>query len=177
MGWFKRKKDPISEKAQDLTQQIRQLEEQILDLASKKESSPSLTETPPPSPRNAGSLAVPRESSGGTAVPSVPPRPPRRDPVFEPLRHERLQDLTAPPAHYNELGVRKYDLPAAWKRLMDQLRSPTSRNPKLVDLLAAGSLQGIRPLRYEKRIARRRFLLVCAILFLLLWGLFAVLIH
>lgn len=173
MGWFKRKKDPISEKAQDLTHQIRQLEEQIHDLASKKESSPSLTE--PPLPRS--TPAVTREPSGVGSTGQPPHRSLRRDPVFEPLRHERLQDLTAPPAHYNELGVRKYDLPAAWKRLMDQLRSPTSRNPKLVDLLAAGSLQGIRPLRYEKRIARRRFLLVCAILFLLLWGLFAVLIH
>ena len=175
MGWFKRKKDPISEKAQDLTQQIRQLEAQIHDLAAKKESSPSLSE-----PRSAPGRpsAIPTRETPGLATPAPnPPRPVRRDPVFEPLRHERLQDLTAPPAHYNELGVRKYDLPAAWKRLMDQLRSPASRNPKLVDLLAAGSLQGIRPLRYEKRIARRRFLLVCAILFLLLWGLFAVLIH
>ena len=173
MGWFKRKKDPISEKAQDLTQQIKQLEEQIHDLAAKKESAPPLSE--PPSYRKSSS--VPREQPV-SGFPSQPPRrPPGRDTVFEPLRHERLQDLTAPPAHYNEMGVRKYDLPAAWKRLLDQLRSPSSRNPKLVDLLAAGSLQGIRPLRYEKRIARRRFLLVCAILFLLLWGLFAVLIH
>lgn len=179
MGWLKRKKDPISEKAHDLTKQIKQLEDQIQQLATKKHDPAEAVPPASPPPRRSvpPHPAASADVSSGSTAGSVTGRVPGRDPVFEPVRHERLQDLTAPPAHYNELGVRKYDLPAAWRRLMGQLRGPSSQNPKLVDLLAAGSLQGIRPLRYEKRIARRRFLLVLTVLLLLLWGLFAALVH
>ncbi len=40
--------------------------------------------------------------------------------------------------------------------------------------LAAGSIQGLRPLRYEKRIARNRFILLSVILLAILWGVLAV---
>ena len=36
--------------------------------------------------------------------------------------------------------------------------------------LAAGGIQGLRPLRYEKRVARNRFIFFVIILFLLLLG-------
>jgi hypothetical protein len=94
--------------------------------------------------------------------------------VFEHVKQARLKDLNVPQAHFNELGVRKYDLPAAWRRLLTQLRGPTTNHPKLVDLLAAGSLQGMRPLRYERRIARNRFIVFLVVLLLVLWGLIAV---
>ena len=48
---------------------------------------------------------------------------------------------------------------------------PPTSNPKLVNYLAAGSVQGLRPLRYEKRVARNRLLLLLAILIAVLWGL------
>ena len=38
--------------------------------------------------------------------------------------------------------------------------------------LAAGGIQGLRPLRYEKRKARRRFIIFASVLFLLLLGTF-----
>jgi hypothetical protein len=154
MGWFKRKHDPLSERASDLTQQIKQLEAQIQQLATQADEPP------------AESHPAPAHS------PATPPT--RRDPVFENVSQDRLKDLNAPPAHFNDLGVRKYDLPAAWRRLMNHIRGPASANPKLVDLLAAGSLQGMRPLRYEKRIARNRFIIFVIVLLLVLWGLFAV---
>ncbi len=40
--------------------------------------------------------------------------------------------------------------------------------------LAAGGLQGLRPLRYEKRVARNRFIALVLLLFLILLGFFAV---
>ena len=55
--------------------------------------------------------------------------------------------------HYNELGVRKYDLVATWQRVKNIFKTPPASNPKLVNYLAAGSIQGLRPLRYEKRVA------------------------
>ncbi len=153
MAWFKRKHDPLSERATDLTQQIKQLEAQIQQLATQAEES-----TPTPAPSSS----------------HLPSGPVRRDPVFEKVNQTRLKDLNAPPVHFNDLGVRKYDLPAAWRRLMNHIRGPASANPKLVDLLAAGSLQGMRPLRYEKRIARNRFIIFVIVLLVVLWGLFAV---
>ena len=40
-------------------------------------------------------------------------------------------------------------------------------NPKLVNYLAAGSIQGLRPMRYEKRVARNRVLALDVIVILL----------
>jgi hypothetical protein len=76
------------------------------------------------------------------------------------------------PEHFNDLGVRKYDLPALFTRIRNQFRGPSTTNPKLVSYLAAGGVQGLRPLRYEKRIARNRFLFFAGGLFLLLLGIF-----
>ena len=73
-----------------------------------------------------------------------------------------------------ELGVRKYDLPALMRRLRNHFRGPSTTNPKLVSYLAAGGIQGLRPLRYEKRVARNRFIALVAILFVILLGLIAV---
>ena len=77
---------------------------------------------------------------------------------------------TTTPEHFNELGVRKYDLPALLRRVREHFRGPSTSNPKLVSYLAAGGIQGLRPLRYEKRVARNRFIAFVAILFLLLLG-------
>ena len=74
------------------------------------------------------------------------------------------------PDHYNELGVRKYDLPALWSRLRNHFRGPTTSNPRLVNYLAAGGVHGLRPMRYEKRVARNRFIALVVVLFLILLG-------
>ena len=69
-----------------------------------------------------------------------------------------------------ELGTRKFDWATLWQRLKNNFRGPATSNPKLVSYLAAGSIQGLRPLRYEKRVARNRFILLVAGLALALWG-------
>ena len=66
--------------------------------------------------------------------------------------------------------MRKYDLPALWSRLRNHFRGPTTNNPRLVNYLAAGGVHGLRPMRYEKRVARNRFIALVIFLFLLLIG-------
>ena len=83
---------------------------------------------------------------------------------------EARGEAATTPEHYNELGVRKYDLPALLRRVRDHFRGPSTTNPKLVSYLAAGGIQGLRPLRYEKRVARNRFIFFVIILFLALLG-------
>jgi hypothetical protein len=41
----------------------------------------------------------------------------------------------------------------------------------MAKMLAAGSIQGLRTLRYERRVARNRFIALSIILLLILWGL------
>ena len=64
-----------------------------------------------------------------------------------------------------------------WDRITKNFRKPpVSTNPKMVNFLAAGSIQGLRPLRYERRVARNRFLAFTTVLVLILIGLFWTLI-
>jgi hypothetical protein len=173
MGWFKKKPDPISERARALNEEIAALELQIRKLNAKPE--PTST-TPAPRLR---STAMPHGAATTIHTPHPQPAPPAapHEPIFEEVDQNRLQAKTDPettPEHYNDLGVRKYDLTAFLGRLKNNFRGPSTANPKLVNYLAAGSIQGLRPMRYEKRVARNRFLFVVIGLLLVLVGFFAI---
>ena len=152
MGFLRSSKsDPIAERARALNQEIAALEAKIRDLGTQlPEGDAVQTNGDPP-----GSLAT-------------------AEPVFEPVVHlpSSAEDPGQQPGatHYNELGVRKYDLPALLRRLRQHFRGPAASNPKLVSYLAAGGIQGLRPLRYEKRVARNRFIFFVVILFLAMLG-------
>lgn len=178
MAWFKKKPDPLSDRARALNDEIAALEAQIKQLDTQ------LQQAPPPAKLR--STAIPhgetvQRPSEPTAAPAETRNPkaetvPPQDPVFEKVDQDRLKSRgeIATPEHYNELGVRKYDLPALLRRIRNHFRGPSTTNPKLVHYLAAGGVQGLRPLRYEKRIARNRFLFFVLILFLALFGIIAV---
>jgi hypothetical protein len=164
MNWFRRKSDPISDRARELSSEIEALEAQI------RQYELTLHEAaPPPEPA--------RSPFTRTATP--PSRTvsfsPRTDPDLEDIAQARLtvQDAESG-APVNELGLRKYDLMGVVKRAKEHLRPATTSNPKLVNYLAAGGIQGLRPLRYERRIARNRFLLLFGIFFLVLLGVLSV---
>ncbi|MBI3852443.1 MAG: hypothetical protein HY298_19475 [Verrucomicrobia bacterium] len=170
MGWFKKNADPISERARALTAEIAALEDQINKLSTQMEQSQS-------QPR-LRSTAVPH---GATITnPSPPVSPVVREPIFEEVDQNQLKaraEIETTPEHYNELGVRKYDLAAFFKRMKAHFRGPSASNPKLINYLAAGSFQGLRPMRYEKRVARNRFLWLVIGFFLLLLGIVSVFVR
>jgi hypothetical protein len=171
MAWFRKNSDPLSDRARALNDEIADLEAQIKKLDSKlqqnqAESQPRLRST-----------AIPHgETVSHEAHDPMEPTPILKihdEPIFEDVDVDRLKDKSEPittPMHYNELGVRKYDLPAFFRRVRDQFRGPSTTNPKLVSYLAAGGIQGLRPMRYEKRVARNRFIVLVAVLFLALLG-------
>ena len=191
MGWFKKKSDPISERAKLLNDQIAALESEIKKLADDKAGdAPAKASLPrnaspfsQPASRPAQnsvqpklrSTALPQNAGATSAAPSPAPS---HEPIFEEVGQSRIQSDSeaTSPAHYNDLGVRKYDLTSAWQRLKNHFRGPVTSNPKLVHYLSAGSIQGLRPLRYEKRVARNRFLFFAAFLVIILWGLIAFII-
>lgn len=168
MGLSKKKPDPISDKARALNAEIAALEAQIKQLDSQlaRPAEPKLRSTATPSGATISRLA---EKSA-----PAPPAPRPADPVFEKVNNDRLAPRVEAPELFNELGVRKYDLPALWNRLRNHLRGPTTSNPRLINYLAAGGVQGLRPLRYEKRVARNRFLWLVIIVTAVLFGLFYV---
>ena len=208
MGWFKKKSDPISERAQALNEQIAALEAQIRELDGRLTEPPpppqqAVAPSPPPGeptpsvvrplpapppppaepPRATGprvrSTTLPQGPQGGAAS-NAPAATPHREPIFEAVDHRSLHgtaESPSTPEHYNELGVRKYDLAALLRRIQNHFRGPSTTNPKLVNYLAAGSLQGLRPMRYEKRIARNRLLLLALFFLLVLWGIYAMIPH
>ena len=164
MAWFNKKPDPISDRARALNAEIASLEAQIKVLDSRlqhQQTEPVSSTTPPPTAKPA---------------PSLVQFPPVQEPIFEEVGQDRLKARNEPSAgadHYNELGVRKYDLPALLQRIRKHFRGPATTNPKLVSYLAAGGIQGLRPLRYEKRVARNRFIALVFVLFVVLLGLIA----
>jgi hypothetical protein len=170
MALLKKKSDPISDRARTLNDQIAALESEIKKLDTQIQRAPA------PKFR---STAIPHGATVTRAAEPTPaPKPAAHEPVFEKINQEPLQSRADAESadHYNDLGVRKYDLPALWNRLRNHLRGPTTTNPRLVNYLAAGGVHGLRPLRYEKRIARNRFIWLVGIVSVVLFGLFYVLV-
>jgi len=60
---------------------------------------------------------------------------------FEEVKSLQTAEETAPPDQFNELGVRKYDLPGLFNRMRRLFRRPTTSNPRLVAYLAAGAFK------------------------------------
>lgn len=199
MGLFRKRPDPITERAKALNHQIAALEAEIKRLADQPEKLDQVPLPVPPTPRSPFTPAAPPSPSAAapplrsqgkprlrsTALPVGPgafvpaPVPAQaQDPIFEEVGQERIKSDSEPvgPSHFNELGVRKYDLASAWSRIKTHLKGPVASNPKLVHYLSAGSIQGLRPLRYEKRVARNRFIFFAAALALVLWGLIAIIL-
>lgn len=193
MGLFKKQRDPFSQRAADLNHQIAALEAQIRELNSQgappPSASPDATSSPVSSPAPT-TIPAPARPVASAPVPIAPPpaaprprlrsttRPvgpatPFQEPIFEQVDQERLHqpDPAVPMEPPSDLGTRRNDLAALWERLKNHFRGPATNNPKLVSYLAAGSIQGLRPLRYEKRVARNRFIVLFIFLALALWGL------
>ena len=165
MALTRKKVDPISDRARTLNDQIAALESEIkkLDIQIQRAPSPKLRST-----------AIPHGAtvSHVSEKPAPSPKPGSHEPVFEEMSSKSISARAEAesPDHYNELGVRKYDLPALWGRLRNHFHGPTSANPRLVNYLAHGGVHGLRPMRYEKRVARNRFIALVIFLFLLLVG-------
>ncbi|HEY5344911.1 MAG TPA: hypothetical protein VIK62_01045 [Verrucomicrobiae bacterium] len=172
MAFSKKNPDPISDKARALNDEIAALEAEIkkLDTQLTHKSEPKFRST---------ALPLGETISRAAEKTAPAPQPKASEPVFEDVNRTKLvaRTETEAPEIYNDLGVRKYDLPALWNRVHNHFRGPTTSNPRLVSYLAAGGVQGLRPLRYEKRVARNRFFVLITVVVLVLLGLLLMLKH
>ena len=160
MGVFSKRTDPISQRTRELNSKIQALEAQIKQLSERNGRA-----RPEPKVR---STARPSGANGSGPAARLP-----HEPIFESVDHHRPAPCETHAAHYNDLGVRKYDLVGAFKRLANHIQGPGTNNPKLVNYLAAGSIKGLRPLRYERRVARNRVIVLTIFFLFVLWGMFA----
>src|SRR5215204_2982678 len=188
MGFFRKKADPISERARVLNQQIAAMEAEIGRLSEQQETEaqaqPKTRSTPIPEARRPTgqprlrSTALPHGYSGATLQAHAAPAPPpstSEDPALEDVNPFRVEtEAAAPPERSEQLGVRNPESVSMWQRIKNNFRAQPMANPKLVNYLAAGSIHGLRPLRYERRVARNRFLFLVVVLLLVLWGILAV---
>ena len=168
MGLFKKKADPITERSRELTAKIADLESKIKRLGQKPDHDdrPRIRSTVYPQGSNASSRK-PGEALNG-------------EPVFEKVDQNQLKEPPEPlttARHFNELGARKYNLVAFVERIKRHFRGPPAANPKLINYLAAGNIQGLRPLRYETRVARNRFIALSIVFVVVLFGIFYFLVR
>src|SRR5262245_28960971 len=118
MAWLRRKTDPISDRARALNDEIAELESQIKKLDARLQP-----HNLPSSQQRLRSTAI--AQLGTVSHPShvSPPGPEPAalpdEPIFEEVDRDQLKtrDESVTPEHFNELGVRKYDLPALARRL------------------------------------------------------------
>ena len=157
MGLFRKKPAQISEHARRLNAEIAALEAQIKQLSSNStvpglEGHPHPANSPPDAPR-------PAPAAGG-------------EPIFEKFDQQKLRREAATNAtlgNRREVNAGRFDALVFWRRLQEFFRGPPPANPKLVNYLAAGGIHGLRPLRYEKRVARYRLIFLCGLLMVALW--------
>jgi hypothetical protein len=161
-------KDPISARARSLNTRARELKAEIRRLKKQSSQEPKFQRTTSLLSRRSDDRSD-RSSMGA---------------LFETVEHDDLrvvEEIRDPEAHYNALGVRKLD-PMAWVRgrvggKPEVQRKSVTEKPKpqkLAQYMAVGGVQGIEPLRREKRIARNRFLMMFVLFLLILCGVFAV---
>jgi hypothetical protein len=169
MGLFKKKEvDPLAERSRELTAKIADLQSRIKKLDQKPDPDvrPRLRSTAYPQ----GPTVLQRKS-GETR---------NAEPVFERVDQNQLKEPREPlttARHFNELGAPKYNLVALAERIKRHFRGPPAANPKLVSYLAAGNIQGLRPLRYERRVARNRFIALTIVFVVVLFGIFYFLVR
>ena len=151
MGLFRKKADPITDRARALNAEISALEARIKRLNQQVQAGqgPRLRSTVYPS---------------GPAAPGKSPAaaPAASEPIFEDVQQidraartrRHAASISTSWACANSISWRSG---AASRK---QFAGRPLANPKLINYLAAGSIQGLRPLRYEKRVARNRFFLL-----------------
>jgi hypothetical protein len=151
--------DPISERSRALNAEIATLEAQIRELDTQLVSARSHGR--PDDSR------APHQSPGDM-------EPPAFEPMNRPAMPAQGRFLGAH-ARTDTAEAAKPDPGRGTRGRKKKAAATAAHDPRLINYLAAGGIQGLRPLRYEKRVARNRVLTLALILFFVLWGLVALL--
>lgn len=163
MGLFRKKPDPLDQRALSLNRRIAELEAEIARLNQTLHTAAPRDPAPPSPPK-----PEPR--------PARPQAPAAQEPVFERMPPRPIDPAAAetPGQEALAMGLKRPVWSQWWRRWKRQIVDPPPSNEKLVNYLAAGGIQGLRSLRYERRVARNRIIFLCVVLGLILWGVLVV---
>lgn len=177
MALFRKRNDPLDARSRALSEEIKRLEREIRDIGRR--AAPPAEATLPPNPTHplsepptSGSRPASASPTRGSPMPTLGARDPSPRTLPKEPRTPRspLSGVNADPLA-SPAGARKFDLPAAWRRWSARFAGRNPDDRRMAHYLAAGSFQGLRPLRYEKRIARNRFIGLFVLLVVVLTGL------
>lgn len=168
----KRTQDELDRLSSELQRQIAELEQRRRALEAAlmaQNTEPEQRMSYGPTQPSASTHANP---SAGTVLPRRAAAQPKPDIAlrFNPGRVPAAPAEQHNPEIISEVGVRRFDLVSLINRLTATLRKETSQNNRLVKYLASGSVEGLPVLRYEKRIARNRFIFTTLILAVVVLG-------
>lgn len=172
MAFFRRRKDPLEARAQELAGKIKRLERELREAGQAPVVGKARLPGPVhvPAPEAASSPSSDRPHVGRTRGPAEPvPRMP--SPAVSRPGASRLDPNPSPDPLLSPVGARKFDLPAAWRRWVGRLTTPSGETATFSRYRTSNSIHGLRPLRYEKRVARNRFIGLFVLLVLVLTGL------
>lgn len=155
MGWFKRNGNSLAARSRKIDQELASVQKRIRQLSLGLDGAPDPEPMAPPAkaPTKGKSHSEKPRRGRVTAAGSDSPF----------LAGAASRPTTSPWQSFKGEVTR-------WLRQLKDGRQPADRDrSKFVNYLAAGSFEGMRPLRYEKRIARNRmlFLVVCLLLVIL----------
>ena len=150
MGWFRKKQGPLDRQLHAIDEQLRQLDAQVRQLRRSPGKAigtfqPGSTTFPAGqrSPANAAPIQPSPAETPGTA---------QREPD---LHLPRERDLWSRPTT-EEQQLRSSGNRQPWWRVLFGSR-PGPHDPRLLNYLSTGSFKTVRPLRYERRMARYRY--------------------
>jgi hypothetical protein len=188
MPWFKKKRSPIDQRIEELNQELASLEAEQRRQAEETERRKAAASAATPAPGQENGQEQPGErpalpfretrkprirttvNPGGTA--SVHGIEPHEFDFF--ARRDRPVDFSEP-GHV--AGAKPKDDkkpvgphgthagPGLWEALLSLFNAPKPRQEqeKFASFLTTGSFQRLKPLKYERRIARNRFIAVAVI--------------
>ncbi|MCX7825280.1 MAG: hypothetical protein N2689_06945 [Verrucomicrobiae bacterium] len=140
MGWFRKKQGLLDRQLRDLEKQLRQIDAQVRQL--QRSPAKALGKfAPAPTAARTGHRAFVQPEPGAT-------------PAQSDLRLPRERDLWSR-ASPDEQQARPRRREPWWRSLLGTKARPS--DPRLVSYLSTGSFKTVRPLRYERRMARYRY--------------------
>lgn len=151
MAWFGKRQSALDRRLREIDKELDNLDAQVRQLqrAPGKASAFKPASTVYPSNRPPPAEAAP-----------VAEPPPSRDSVS--FGTPRQRELWSRPAREEPVEPPAGGQPGWWRSLFQVRQRPA--DPKLVSYLSTGSFKTVRPLRYERRMARYRFAFSFALL-------------
>lgn len=151
MAWFGKRQSVLDRRLREIDKELENLDAQVRQLRRLPGKS---------SPFKPASTVYPSNRQPLAEVAPLATTPPGRSSVS--FGAPRQRELWSRPAQEEQSGLPIKRWRTWWQSFFQTRQGPS--DPKLVSYLSTGSFKTVRPLRYERRMARYRFAFSFAVL-------------